>query len=51
MITSKKLNKKLTLKKETIANLKKDEMKSLKGKGGLKTLTACSACPQLCFPV
>jgi natural product precursor len=31
MITSKKLNKKLTLKKETIVNLKNGEMKGIKG--------------------
>jgi hypothetical protein len=51
MKASKKLSKKLTLKKETVVNLKNDEMKSLKGKGGWKTLTVCSACPNLCIPI
>jgi natural product precursor len=51
MITSKKLDKKLTLKKETIANLKNVELKSIKGGTDGKTLTRCSACPHLCFPV
>lgn len=31
MITSKKLEKKLTLKKETIADLKKNEMQAIHG--------------------
>jgi natural product precursor len=50
MITSKKLNKKLTLKKETIANLKKNEMKGIKGGSFDRTFCNCSM-PDYCHIV
>jgi natural product precursor len=51
MITSKKLNKKLTLKKETIADLKKNEMQRIYGGEETKNCTVFCSFPFTCKPV
>jgi hypothetical protein len=47
----KAFDKRLVLKKKTIANLDNNEMKGLHGGGGLTTPTKCrmATCPKTCF--